>query len=349
MPENPKLYVIPAVPEEKLSMATVALLTKLFSDVEYSNEEKLFFEYLFTNGVENFISGEIFVAHMIRLDFDNAPNESEKFLYQMELAYLLHCRHNAKLNRGTPQNFHMETFDLFLYDILCSFAHDNNPLWKKRDREIFNNDNNRGINFFNKLQETSFVFVSPFSNIQYVWSGNKYQAKKSSPINITVYGYDNEFSKYVKKLLEMKYNSLGISKKFGYSRFLEEVTGITRSKKTEYTLPYCRTAKIDLLIFCVVLGYNRHCFDRMIQLRDRGRVAGDNPANPDKPFNEDGDEMEILIDYLDKHSEKDFEYFKSKIFEELQPEETIDLIEIARRVWRSALSYVYHEINKLKN
>ncbi len=253
----PELYKSPNVPEENLSAATVALLTKLFSDSKYSSEEKLFFQFLFENGIENFISGEIFTAHMIRLDSDD--KQADVFFCQMGLAYLLHQLHNAKLNRGTPQNFRMEIFDLYLYDINC-------------------------------------------------------QAEKNSQLNITVYGYDNEFCKYVKSLLEMKYNSRRISgqKRQGYSQFLESVAGITRSKKTEYTLPYCRTSKVDLLIFCIVLGYNSRHFNRLIQLRDKGRSAGINPTNPDNPFSEDSDEMKFFIKYLDKSAEKNFNYIKNE-------------------------------------
>lgn len=92
-----ELYKSPNVPEEKLSRTTVALLTKLFSDTKYSNEEKLFFQYLFENGIENFISGEIFTAHMIRLNFKDQQNEADKFCCQMELAYLLHQFHQRKI------------------------------------------------------------------------------------------------------------------------------------------------------------------------------------------------------------------------------------------------------------
>lgn len=320
----PELYKSPNVPEENLSAATVVLLTKLFSDVGYSIEEKLFFQFLFENGIENFISGEIFTAHMIRLN--SADKQADVFFCQMGLAYLLHQRHNAKLNRGTPQNFHMETFDIYLYDILCSFAHYNYPYRKERNRDLFDSGDNRGINFFNKLHETFFCFVSPFSNIQYVWSGNNCQAEKNSQLNITVYGYDNEFCKYVKSLLEMKYNSRRISgqKRQEYSQFLESVAGITRSKKTEYTLPYCRTPKVDLLIFCIVLGYNSRHFNRLIQLRDKGRSAGINPTNPDNPFSEDSDEMKFFIKYLDKSAEKNFNYIKNEFEKKLKPEENLE-------------------------
>lgn len=331
----PELYKSPDVPEEQLSAATVALLTKLFSDVKYSNEEKLFFQFLFKNGIENFISGEIFTAHMIRLNFHDKFNEADKFFYQMGLAYLLHQRHNFKLNRGTPQNFHLETFDLYLYDILCSFAHDNHPLWKQRDRNLFDNNNDRGQNFFDELHKTSFCFVSPFSNIQYVWNGNNYQAGEHLQINISVYGYDNEFSNYVKSLLEMKYKSLGISKKLGYAQFLKSAVGITRSKKTEYTLPYCRTPKVDLLIFCIVLGYNTCHFNRLIQLRDKGKAAGINSTKPKEPFSEDSDEMKFFINYLDNCAEKNFNRVKNKFFEKLQPEE-VDLVKISKSVWEVA-------------
>lgn len=336
----PKLYVSPEVPEEKLSLATIALLTKLFSDMEYSAEEKLFFECLFKNGIENFISGEIFTCHMIKLDFEGTQTETEKFFYQMSLAYLLHQRHNAKLNRGTPPNFRMETFDLYLYDILCNFAHDNHRHWQMRDRECFSDGDNRGINFFKKLQETSFRFIPPLSTgIQYVWNGNQYRAENYNRLNIAVCGYDNEFSKYVKTLLAMKYNALGIHKnRFGYTKFLEEVTGIRRSHKLEYSLPYCRTPKVDLLIFCVALGYSRQCFDRILQLREQGRAAGVNPAIPDNPFAEDSIEMKILTAYLNNHSEKVFEYFKRVASS--KSADKINLVEVARKAWRYAVEYV---------
>lgn len=228
----------------------------------------------------------------------------------------------------------METFDIYLYDILCSLAHDNSPHWKERNRDLFDSGDNRGINFFNKLHETSFCFISPFSNIQYVWNGNDYQAGKNLQLNISVYGYDNEFCNYIESLLEMKYNALGISgTKKKYRQFLESVAGITRSNKTEYNLTSCRTPKIDLLIFCIVLGYNTRHFDRLIQLRDKGRAANINPAKTDTPFTEDGEEMQILINYLDKYAEKKFNTEKNKFFEQLQPGAEVDLVKIAKKVW----------------
>lgn len=315
----PELYSSPDVSEEKLSATTVELLTKLFSDTEYSNEEKLFYEHLFKNGIENFISGEIFTSHMIQLDIEEEKNNCKLF-FDMALAFLLHERHNLKLNRGFPQNFNLETFDLYLYDVLCSFAHDNHPQWQQRDKALFNNGEDRGIDFFNKLRETSFRFMSPSLYIQYIWSGNKYQSSKNSPIDIFVYGYENKFDKYVENLLKRKFHSLGLPNpnNLKYSGFLKKVANISRSQRIEYALPTCRTADIDLILFCLSLGYGTEVFERIIKLREKGRTM--NLNNPDYP-NVGEDEWEYLKFCL-RNSEENFNNVKSS-------QENIDLINIS--------------------
>lgn len=305
----PELYVSPNGSEEKLSVTTVTLLTKLFSDTEYSNEEKLFYEHLFKNRIENFITGEIFTSNMIQLDIEDENNNNCRLFFDMALAFLLHERHNFKLNRGFPKNSKLETFDVYLYDILCSFAHDNHPRWQQRDKNFFNNGENRGINFFNKLQSTSFRFVSPISDIQYIWSGNNYQSTKSSPIDIFVYGYENKFDKYVENLLRRKFNSLGMSNptNLKYSGFLKKVANISRSQRIEYALPTCRTADIDLILFCLSLGYGTEVFERIIKLREKGRTK--NLNKPDYP-NIGEEELEYLKSCL-SHAERIFNKVKS--------------------------------------
>lgn len=285
-------YSSPDVPAKKLYGATIALLCSLFSDVRYSDAEKFFYECICQNGVENFISGEIFTDNAIKLILPKNADADQKLFYHLAAAYLLHCRHNAKLERCEPEKYNVEAPDKFLYDALCYLAWKNYSQWEQRNPDSF-----RLSNFFDKLLKTSLIFHSP-DGIVHVWRGAKYSVNdknccqiKLKVIESFLYRNYGDCLKYLMTKAGNSIHDFGTSTRSFWNKFIN----LSRSKGYNGLEDIC-TADVDLILFCMSLGLDDEIFKKLIDLRNK-TYPNEQPKQPRTPALVDG-EANYLQDLL---------------------------------------------------
>ncbi len=282
------------ISDDKLFGLTVALLNRLFSDSKYSEDEKnLFnmFNFLCPHGIENFIDGEIFSRGAIRIAFpkkiQNSPIDPDReFFCHMAAAYLLHCRLNAVLERCDSAKYKLEAMDKFLYDALCYFAWENYPLWKNRRKDFFEPNI-----FFEKLHEASFRFVSPTTNMQYVWCGKNAFENEHKPFEIEfcARGFEDsaydDFGDYMKYLMTKERNSIadfGRSTRGFWGNYIKLGRAHDPHSLEDKPLP-----EIDLILFCIALALDDNVLRKLILLRNK-KHPGRPPINSPLPrCNED--------------------------------------------------------------
>lgn len=261
---------------DKFLRATIALLCNLFSESKYSSDDKLLFDCICFNGIENYISGEIFSEGAIRISPQSNLSQDKKIFYQLVLAYVLHCRLNYKLERCQYELCTFETFDNYLYEILCYAAWENCQHWEERNKDLC------GVrSFFDNMLHTSFRFISPYG-AEYIWRGSKY-----SPVNNKCHRFeieaDFDYGSYLRFLLTKYGNPLHYD--FGDSTrsFWDNIVKLRlRRSNSPHRLEDGPTAEIDLIIFCLALGLEEKTLNRLIFLRDKA-YTDRRPTRPTTP------------------------------------------------------------------
>lgn len=292
---------------DKFLYATNSLLGSLLSDSKYSREEKLFYEYVCPNSIENFISGEIFSEGIIKISPQADLSTDKKIFCQLSLAYLLHCRLNLKMERCAPCFFYCEAFDSYLYDVLCYEAWDNSTQWEKRDRGLCGRNN-----FFDNFLKMSFIFSSPLSGIKYIWYGSRYSINDGHQFEVKS---DFNYGSFMRFLLTENGNPIHL-KDFKTTRSFwdwlvtevnEKGTKIVKLPRgnTPYRLEDGCTADLDLLIYTLCLGHDEKIFERLRVLREEA-YPNRTQIKPDTPNLDETEETAVktfLIELL-KDSKK---------------------------------------------
>lgn len=263
---------------DKFLQATTTLLCSLFSDLKYSNEEKLLYGYICRNSIEDFINGEIFSEGAIRIFPLKNIGIDKKVFYQLCLTYLLHCRLNFKLERCQPELYNFKTFDSYLYDILCYSAWKNCSQWEDRDKTLCSKKN-----FFDNFCKTSFHFNLniPYGiQAEYVWCGSKYSSASNDCQQFEI-ETDFDYGSYMRFLLSENGNPIRVN--FGNStrRFWDDFIKLGRSN-SPYRLEDGCTADIDLTIFCIALCLDEKNLNRLKLLRSKA-YPSKTPIRPSIP------------------------------------------------------------------
>ena len=156
---------------KELSKAASIILPQLFINEPYSENEKCIYQYVCHRNMEDFIDRELFTYTGVIIF--NIPDNIKKneILYRFATIYFLHCRHNAKLQRGISEKYNMKVIDDWLYELVRVAARKCCSDWEKKKNLIPERKK-----FFELFQRLSFVFED--SNVRYIWNGANYFEKK---------------------------------------------------------------------------------------------------------------------------------------------------------------------------
>lgn len=239
---------------KELAKAASIILPKLFLNEYYSENEKCIYRYICHRNMEDFIDRELFTyAGVIIFDIPDSVREDE-ILYRFATIYFLHCRHNAKLQRGIPEKFNMKVIDDWLYELIRVAARKCCNDWEKKKESIPKQEK-----FFELFQRLSFVFED--SNVRYIWNGDNYCEKQDIQIKLSVTLFEDEIKTYdelILSLLTKKRN--GIADYKNSAIFWRHVMQIRRGKDT-YKLEANISPNKDILMLVLALAMDITVYD----------------------------------------------------------------------------------------
>ncbi len=244
-----------------IAEGAAAFLTILFSEGGFSDTEKRMYKFVCAGSIERFIYRELLKYSGV-INFKTSENVSEtnQLLYRLVTVYFLHCRYNAKLDRGDPKSYNLEALDDFLYEVMNGAANGCGISFPTKKNE-----------FFEAVSKSSFRLVLPHAC--YIWNAPKYSegAKDCVQIMLSVTSFDDEnkksYKEFVLYLLTKERNFI-----YDFSQnssvFWLNTVDLPRSGQT-YKIEENFSPDKDLILLCLALGFNVKVLKRLIKLRDK--------------------------------------------------------------------------------
>lgn len=244
-----------------IAEGAAAFLTILFSEGGFSDTEKRMYKFVCAGSIERFIYRELLKYSGV-INFKTSENviAPNQLLYRLVTVYFLHCRYNAKLDRGDPKSYNLEALDDFLYEVMNGAATDCGRNFRTEKNE-----------FFEIVSKSSFRLVLPHAC--YIWNAPKYseEAKDCVQVTLSVTSFDDEnkksYKEFVLYLLTKERNFI-----YDFSQnssvFWLNTVDLPRSGQT-YKIEETFSPDKDLILLCLALGFNVKVLDRLIKLRDK--------------------------------------------------------------------------------
>ena len=279
------------------------LLDNLFKGGTFSQEARDLISYIVPNGIENFLYDEILgsannagkniieiskdvyeenadkegkISHILR--WMSSPEEPGIFIKMVAL-YILHCRLNARLDRCRRRLYALQEYDFFLSHCIV-----HETMFRRREEfeKMLSGFARLGEypNDFDYLRRTvqwniyevahncCFTYVK---NNTSLYGKEIYKDHLANPLPLGCItfrlchfedGIINDYDEYVKYLLTKNRN--GILEVTSLSSFWKSAMGVSRAK----TILKARPSDLDLHRFCVALGFDRHVYQKLNELRD---------------------------------------------------------------------------------
>lgn len=252
------------IPVKDLAKAASFVLPRLFVEEDYSENEKFIYQCICHRNMEDFIDRELFTySGIIIFNIPDKIAKESETAYRFATAYFLHCRHNAKMQRGYSDKYNMKIFDDWLYELLKVAADKCCNDWAKKQHVVPSQEK-----FFAFFKTLSFVFEAP--NMRYVWDGADYSAKNNACVRIklSVTTFDDENKSYgelIQSLMTKRRN--GIADFENSAIFWRNVVKIRRGANT-YRFEENRALDKDLLILCLSLAMDDNFYDLLRSKRD---------------------------------------------------------------------------------
>lgn len=289
-----------------INMATL-LLPKLFDEGQYSEEEKILFSFC-RNVVENFIYREILNLDdtHIEMTFERKKSTNtevnsirEELLVRLATTYILHQHHNRRLDRCIKDFYSLKIRDEYLMARIFSVAKKSpyNPEYR-----TFFPPNEMNLiteeEVFNVAQKMSLTYIS--KPLKLTWEAPEYETAHEGCFEITLTiakVHDKEtYEGYILHLLKSETNTIG---DFTSKNLWRHATGLRFSGDKK--LEDIAANSIQLLLFCLSLGFSTDVYNRLLKLR--AKKFEDKEITIKQPLLTNR-EKKVLTDFLKNSAER---------------------------------------------
>lgn len=288
--------------QTNINMATL-LLPKLFAEGQYSEKEKTLFSFC-RNVVENFIYREILNLDdtHIKTSFNTEDNSSrEKLLVRLATTYVLHQHHNRRLDRCIKDFYSLKIKDNYLMARIFSVAK-KSPYHPEYRKFLYSNEDLiTEEEVFKVAQKMSLTYIS--EPLKITWNAPEYKTAREGcfevKLTIAKAPDKNTYEGYILHLLKSETNTVG---DFTSKNLWRHATGLRFSGDKK--LEEIAANSIQLLLFCLSLGFSSDVYNQLLELRDNNPKFKGKEIVIKQPFLTDREKKVLTDDFLKNSAER---------------------------------------------